>query len=60
MMSARHQEGVDVAKLELANGKSTRQKAMARRIIKDQEREVVEPDRWSARHNMRVCRRAAP
>ena len=59
-MSAHHQEGVDMAKRELANGKSTKLKAMARRIVKDQEREIVELDRWSARHNLRVSRRDAP
>jgi uncharacterized protein (DUF305 family) len=54
MMSAHHQEGVDMAKRQIANGKSSKLKAMARRIIKDQQREIVELDNWSARHNVRV------
>jgi Domain of unknown function (DUF305) len=60
MMSAHHQEGVDMAKRELASGKSTKLKAMARRIVKDQQREILELDRWSARHNVRVSRCDAP
>jgi hypothetical protein len=60
MMSAHHQEGVDMAKRELASGKSTKLRAMARRIVNDQQREIVELDRWSARHNVRVSRRDPP
>ena len=60
MMSAHHQEGVDMAKREIASGKSTKLKEMARRIVKDQQREILELDRWSARHNVRVSRRDAP
>lgn len=60
MMSAHHREGVDMAKRQIANGKSSKLKAMARRIIKDQEREIVELDKWSARHNVRLTRREPP
>lgn len=60
MMSAHHQEGVDMAKRQLANGKSTKLKSMARRIIRDQQREIVELDRWSSRHNVRVSRHDVP
>lgn len=54
MMRAHHHEGVDMANLELANGKSTKLKAMARRIAKDQQKEIAELDKWIARHNLRL------
>jgi uncharacterized protein (DUF305 family) len=54
MMRAHHQEGVDMANLELANGKSSKLRAMARRIIKDQQREIAELDKWIARHNVQL------
>lgn len=54
MMRAHHLEGVDMANRQIANGKSTKLKAMARRIVKDQQREILELESWSARHNVRV------
>jgi hypothetical protein len=56
MMRAHHQEGVDMANLEIANGKSTKLKAIARRIVKDQQQEIAELDKWTARHNLRLSR----
>jgi uncharacterized protein (DUF305 family) len=60
MMSAHHQEGIDMANLEIANGKSSKLKAMARRIVKDQQQEIRELDKWSARHNWNISRRQEP
>jgi uncharacterized protein (DUF305 family) len=56
MMRAHHQEGVDMANLEIANGKSTKLKAMARRIVTVQQQEIAELDKWTARHNLRLSR----
>jgi len=54
MMRAHHQEGVDMANLEIARGKSTKLKVIARRIVKDQQREIIELDKWTARHDLRL------
>jgi len=54
MMRAHHQEGVDMANLEIAHGKSVKLKAIARRIVKDQQREILELDRWTARHDLKL------
>lgn len=60
MMRAHHLEGVDMAKRLIADGRSTRLKAMARRIVKDRQREILELEAWSARHNVRVSRGDSP
>ena len=54
IMRAHHQEGVDMAKLEIARGKSTKLKLIARRIVKDQQREIIELDKWTSRHDLRL------
>ena len=50
MMKMHHQQGVDMAKMELANGKSAEMKAMARKIIAAQQKEIAEFDKWLASH----------
>lgn len=50
MMKMHHQQGVEMAKMELANGKSAEMKAMARKIIAAQQKEIAQFDKWSAAH----------
>lgn len=46
MMKMHHQQGVDMAKMELANGKSPAMKKMAKNIISAQNKEIQEFDKW--------------
>lgn len=46
MMKIHHQQAVDMAKMELAHGKSQAMKAMAKKIITAQKKEIAEFDRW--------------
>lgn len=50
MMKMHHQQAVAMAKMELANGKSAEMKAMARKIIAAQQKEIAEFDKWMASH----------
>lgn len=50
MMKQHHQGAIDMAEMQLANGKSPELKAMARKIIADQKKEIAEFDRWLAKH----------
>ena len=50
MMKMHHQQAVNMAQTELANGKSSEMKAMAKRIIADQKKEIAEFDKWLAKH----------
>lgn len=50
MMKMHHQQALDMAKVELANGKSAEMKAMARKIIAGQQKEIAEFDKWLASH----------
>ena len=50
MMKMHHQQGVEMAKMELANGKSAEMKAMARKIIAAQQKEIAQFDKWSTSH----------
>lgn len=49
MMKMHHQQGVDMAKIELAQGKSPVMKAMARQIIAAQNKEIRQFDQWLAK-----------
>ncbi len=49
MMKMHHQQGVEMAQMELAHGKSPAMKAMARKIIAAQKKEIVQLDQWLAR-----------
>jgi uncharacterized protein (DUF305 family) len=46
MMKMHHQQAVDMAKAEAEHGKSPELKAMARKIIKDQNKEIAQLDKW--------------
>lgn len=50
MMRMHHQQALDMAKVELQHGKSPELKAMAQKIIKDQQKEIAELDKWLAKH----------
>ena len=46
MMKIHHQQALDMAKVEIANGKSPAMKAMAKRIIAAQKKEIAQFDQW--------------
>ena len=45
-MKMQHQQTLDVAEMELKQGKSPEMKAMARKIIAQQKEEIAKLDRW--------------
>lgn len=49
MMRMHHQQAVDMAKVELQHGKSPELKAMAQKMIKDQQKEIGQLDKWLAK-----------
>lgn len=49
MMKMHHQQGVEMAKIQLARGKSPAMKAMAKQIIAAQNKEIVQFDQWLAK-----------
>ena len=48
MMKMHHQQAVHMSEMELANGKSPDMKAMAKKIIAAQKKEIAQFDRWLA------------
>lgn len=46
MMKGHHQGAIDMAKVELANGKDAEAKMMATEIVKAQEKEIAMIDKW--------------
>ena len=50
MMRMHHQQALDMAQIELSHGKSSEMKAMARRIISAQKKEIAEFDKWLMKH----------
>jgi uncharacterized protein (DUF305 family) len=49
MMKVHHQGAIDMAKMELQSGKDATMRAMAKRIIEAQQKEIGEFDRWLAK-----------
>jgi len=49
MMKMHHQQALNMAEMQLAQGKSLEMKAMARQIIVAQKKEIAEFDKWLAR-----------
>lgn len=49
MMRIHHQQAVEMGETELKNGKDAKMKAMAKKIIKDQRKEIKEFDDWLAK-----------
>ena len=50
MMRMHHQQGVDMARVELEKGASPEVKAMAQKIIDAQQREIAQFDEWLRRN----------
>jgi uncharacterized protein (DUF305 family) len=50
MMKVHHQQALDMAKIELAKGKSPEMKVMARKIIVAHQKEIAEFDKWLGSH----------
>lgn len=50
MMKMHHEQALEMAKVEIAHGKSGELKAMARKIIAAQQREIGQLDKWMAAH----------
>jgi uncharacterized protein (DUF305 family) len=46
MMKMHHQQALDMAKAQLAHGKSPELKAMAEKMIKDQTKEIAQLETW--------------
>ena len=46
MMKMHHQQALDMAKAQVAHGKSSEMKAMAEKMIKDQSKEIAQLDAW--------------
>lgn len=46
MMRHHHAQGIEMAKMELAHGKSAEMKKMADKIIKSQQKEIADFDKW--------------
>ena len=49
MMKMHHQQALNMAEMELANGKSPEMKTMARQIIVEQKKEIAQFDKWLAK-----------
>lgn len=49
MMKMHHQQALDMAEMQLAHGKSPELKAMAKKIISGQKKEIAQFDRWLAK-----------
>jgi uncharacterized protein (DUF305 family) len=49
MMKIHHQQALNMAEMELANGKSPEMKTMAKQIIVAQKKEIAQFDRWLAK-----------
>ena len=50
MMKMHHQQALEMAKAEIAHGKSAELKAMSRKIITAQQKEIAQLDKWIAAH----------
>ena len=49
MMKMHHQQAVNMSEMELAKGKSPEMKAMAKKIIAAQKKEIAQLDQWLAK-----------
>lgn len=48
MMRVHHQQAVEMAQLQIKNGKSADMKKMAQKIMADQKKEIAQFDKWLA------------
>lgn len=53
MMRHHHAAGIVMAEFQVANGKDKEMINMAKKIIKDQKREIKELDAWNNKHPMK-------
>ena len=53
MMRHHHAAGIAMAEFQVANGKDKEMINMAKKIIKDQKREIKELDAWNDKHPMK-------
>lgn len=51
MMRMHHQQAIDMARAELEHGKSAEMKAMARKLIREQQKEIAQFDKYLAKNN---------
>jgi uncharacterized protein (DUF305 family) len=51
LMKMHHQGAIDMSQVELQSGKDPKMRAMAKRIIEAQKKEIKEFDQWLAKHN---------
>jgi uncharacterized protein (DUF305 family) len=49
MMKVHHQGAIDMAQMQLKNGKDPKMRAMAKRIIDEQKKEIKQFDEWLAK-----------
>ena len=49
MLRAHHQGAVDMAQVELANGKDPTIRSMAKKVVADQKKEIADIDKWLAK-----------
>ena len=50
MMREHHKSGIEMAQWQLEHGKDPKMKAMARKILASQKKEIAEFDKWLASH----------
>jgi uncharacterized protein (DUF305 family) len=50
MMRMHHQQAVEMARAEVQHGKSPELKAMAQKMITDQQKEIAQLDQWLAKN----------
>ncbi len=50
MMKMHHQGAIDMAEIELKNGKDEKLQKMAKKVIEAQQKEIKELDAWLAKH----------
>ncbi len=50
MMKVHHEGAIDMAQMELQSGKDPKMRAMAKRIIEAQEKEIKEFEQWLGQH----------
>ena len=50
MMRMHHQCGVEMAQMQVANGKNAEMNAMAKKIVVSQKKEIAQFDTWIAKH----------
>lgn len=50
MMIPHHQGAIDMAKVQLQHGKDPKLRAMAEKLIKDQEKEIAELKAWQSKN----------